>query len=68
MPIYEYRCGACGEKFEKWQRSMLCAEAPRCPKCGSTHVNKAVSLLGKCASSSTAVSSQSDSSCAPTGG
>jgi putative FmdB family regulatory protein len=68
MPIYEYRCGECGEEFEKWQRSMSCAEEPRCPKCSSTHVNKAISLLGKCASSSTGGSALSDGSCAPTGG
>jgi putative FmdB family regulatory protein len=68
MPIYEYRCGACGEKFEKWQRSMSCAEAPRCPKCGSTQVSKAISMFGTCASTSTDAPVVSDSSCAPTGG
>jgi putative FmdB family regulatory protein len=66
MPIYEYRCGECGEKFEKWQRSMSCAEEPRCPTCGSAHVNKAISLLGK--GGSTSGPALSDSSCAPSGG
>jgi putative FmdB family regulatory protein len=66
MPIYEYRCAECGEKFEKWQRSMSCLEEARCPKCGSKHVNKAVSLLGK--SGPVGGPSLSDSSCAPTGG
>ena len=66
MPIYEYQCSECGERFEKWQRSMVCTEEPRCPKCGSQHVNKAVSLFGKSGSMSGA--SPSDSNCAPTTG
>jgi putative FmdB family regulatory protein len=63
MPIYEYKCSECGERFEKWQRSISCEEAARCPKCGSQQVKKAVSLLG-----STGGGSLSDSSCAPTTG
>lgn len=33
MPIYEYRCKACGEIFERFQRI---SDAPvrKCPKCG----------------------------------
>lgn len=66
MPIYEYRCGECGERFDKWQRTMSSTEQVRCPKCGSQRVNKAISLVGK--SGSTGGGSLSDSSCAPTGG
>lgn len=64
MPIYEYRCAECGEKFDKWQRSMSHTEDVRCPKCGSQWVNKAISLFGTSTSSSGG--SLSDSSCAPT--
>lgn len=66
MPIYEYRCGECGEKFEKWLRSMTGAEEIRCPKCGSRRVEKALSLFGRGGSSTGA--GVADSSCAPTGG
>ena len=63
MPIYEYRCSECGQSFEKWQRSMVCEEAARCPKCGSQKVKKAVSLLG-----SIGGGSSSGDSCAPASG
>ncbi|MBC7233788.1 MAG: zinc ribbon domain-containing protein [Chloroflexi bacterium] len=66
MPIYEYRCNECGEKFEKWLRSMSATEDVRCPRCGSRRVAKAISLFGK--SGSAASAAASDASCAPTGG
>jgi putative FmdB family regulatory protein len=35
MPTYEYRCPACGQEFEKFQRM---SDEPRaeCPSCGGT--------------------------------
>ncbi|MGQ9492861.1 MAG: FmdB family zinc ribbon protein [Anaerolineae bacterium] len=66
MPIYEYRCTQCGEKFDKWLRSMSAAENICCPRCGSQRVEKVISLFGK--SGSTARTVASDASCAPTGG
>jgi len=65
MPIYEYRCGECGDKFEKWVRTLSCQDDVQCPKCGSKRVQKAVSRLGTGGSSSSVFA---DSSCAPTGG
>jgi putative FmdB family regulatory protein len=32
MPIYEYRCGNCGERFE--ELTAADAGAPTCPRCG----------------------------------
>ena len=46
MPIYEYRCAECGEKFELLVRSMAQQSAPTCPRCGSQKVRKAISLFG----------------------
>ena len=46
MPIYEYRCAECGEKFELFVRSAARQTAPTCPRCGSTEVHKAISLFG----------------------
>jgi putative FmdB family regulatory protein len=66
MPIYEYQCSECGERFDKWVRSMCCDEETLCPKCGGRKVKKAVSLFGTCGS--TSGGSLSDSSCAPTSG
>jgi putative FmdB family regulatory protein len=33
MPIYEYRCGDCGERFE--ELAAAGAPAPACPRCGA---------------------------------
>jgi putative FmdB family regulatory protein len=41
MPIYEYRCTACHERFTQQQsieEHGREASAPRCPKCGSRAV------------------------------
>jgi len=46
MPIYEYRCAECGEKFELFVRSVAQQTDLTCPKCGSQRVQKAISLFG----------------------
>ncbi len=45
MPIYEYQCKKCGDKFEKLIRSM--SEEPKvdCPKCGSGQTARALSVF-----------------------
>src|SRR6478672_8977534 len=42
MPTYEYKCAACGHKFEKFQ-SITAAPIKKCPGCGK---NKAKRLIG----------------------
>lgn len=54
MPIYEYRCTECGEEFEKLVRSMTAEVEVVCPKCGSQHTEKKISLFGSSSSTSTA--------------
>lgn len=34
MPIYEYRCTACGNLFEEWGQHFDSPEHEPCPKCG----------------------------------
>ncbi len=46
MPIYEYRCDECGEKFELFVRSIAKPAASSCPRCGSRRVRKDISLFG----------------------
>jgi putative FmdB family regulatory protein len=46
MPIYEYRCLECGEKFEKLVRSMNPALEVECPECGGRKVKKLLSTFG----------------------
>src|SRR5687767_83168 len=42
MPIYEYRCGACGHHLEVLQKM---ADAPlrKCPECGKSQLKRLVS-------------------------
>ena len=42
MPIFEYRCAACGRDFE--QLFLKASPSPRCPSCGSEDVEKLLSL------------------------
>jgi putative FmdB family regulatory protein len=41
MPIYEYMCRDCGERFEWLTRE---GEKPECPSCGQTKLTKQLSV------------------------
>ena len=62
MPIYEYQCPACGEVFEKLQKADEGAELQKCPQCGEKKAERVLSSF--CCTKS----SESSSSCGPTGG
>ena len=64
MPIYEYRCKECEERFE--QLVPLRAEHPpvTCPRCGTSEIRKLLSTFATTENNR----STSQSSCAPTGG
>lgn len=59
MPIYEYRCEECGEKFEKLVRGVSGRPDLECPRCGSTQVKKAISLFGGLGGKSSSSGSES---------
>jgi putative FmdB family regulatory protein len=40
MPIYEYQCGDCGERFEYLVRG---EDKPECPACGGRKLDKQIS-------------------------
>jgi putative FmdB family regulatory protein len=42
MPIFEYRCRDCDHHFEALVRG---SEAPHCPECGETHLDKQLSVF-----------------------
>ena len=64
MPIYEYQCAECGETFDLFLRSVNEEKAPTCPKCGSSQVEKAISLFGVGGTSGS--SRASSTACGPT--
>jgi putative FmdB family regulatory protein len=72
MPIYEYVCQDCGEKYEKLVRSSVVKIELICPKCGSEHADKAISALGLVGASSSSSNSAANaraaaSNCGPVG-
>lgn len=62
MPVYEYRCPKCGERFEKFVRSFNAQAEVVCPRCGNKEVEKAVSLFAGLTGSGRASSGASCSS------
>ncbi len=51
MPIFEYVCDDCGHGFEALVRS---ADAPSCPQCGSSHLEKQLSVFATAGASADA--------------
>ena len=41
MPTYEYKCNACGHRFEKFQ-SITAAPIKKCPECGKNKVQRLI--------------------------
>jgi len=45
MPVYEFDCAKCGERFEVMGSYAEREKEHACPKCGSTEVKQAISLF-----------------------
>jgi putative FmdB family regulatory protein len=45
MPVYEFNCSKCGERFEVMGNYAEREKEHACPKCGSTEVKQAISLF-----------------------
>jgi putative FmdB family regulatory protein len=45
MPVYEFDCAKCGERFEVMGSYTEREKEHACPKCGSTEVKQAISLF-----------------------
>jgi putative FmdB family regulatory protein len=43
MPLYEYRCDGCGQRFERYVRSW--GESVSCPSCSGEAVEKLLSTF-----------------------
>jgi len=69
MPIYEYVCQECGAKYEILVRSGSKEVQLRCPRCGSTRAEKAISLFGTSAAGGDLfqTANRSAAACGPVG-
>ena len=67
MPIFEYECPACGDRFDKLVRGGTPSEVP-CPKCGGTQTRRVLSTFASFNSSSGPSFGGGGGGCAPTGG
>jgi putative FmdB family regulatory protein len=63
MPLYEYRCKACGERFERLVRNDNTADL-RCPRCGAGEPDRLMSSFGVVGHSA---SGGGTGGCAPSG-
>jgi putative FmdB family regulatory protein len=45
MPVYEYRCQECGEKFEQLRRMSDADTNLICPRCASAKVTRLLSAF-----------------------
>jgi len=66
MPVYEYVCNKCGEKFDRLVRASADQDA-ECPECHSRDVRKVFSVFGM-ANPGGQRSAALTNSCAPSGG
>lgn len=57
MPIYEYICNACSEKFSLLQSVTASCKGVACPKCSSQDTRKIISAFSCSGSDSGAASS-----------
>ncbi len=52
MPVYEYRCNKCGEKFDILRGLQDKETEVKCPRCGATETRRVYSFFGRGSSSS----------------
>ena len=65
MPIYEYTCSSCKHEFETLVRG---SEAPGCPKCASTALEKKMSVFAAAGASADPLPAGPCGSCGHPGG
>ncbi len=45
MPVYEYKCSKCGERFSLLETVDASREGKECPKCGATETSRTLSVF-----------------------
>ncbi len=61
MPIYEYKCNACGHVFEEFQSVGASGKDLNCPSCGSPAPDKLFSAFASSGNGGTSFSTGSTS-------
>jgi putative FmdB family regulatory protein len=67
MPIFEYVCQNCGNKFEKLILSSRRKTSLQCPHCGAEDVKKALSVCGAVSNSAGGGAGRAAPGCGPSG-
>jgi putative FmdB family regulatory protein len=57
MPIYEYKCPSCGEKFEAHRKITDSDSELKCLKCGKKQPQRIFSTFGTASSGKSCISS-----------
>lgn len=47
MPLYEFRCQCCGERFEQLIRGSTDDKQIHCPRCQGTQVDRLLSVFAR---------------------
>lgn len=63
MPIFEYKCNECENKFEVFHKSSLTLEDVKCPKCNSGNNKKLLSAFSPSMGSSKPANNCSEGAC-----
>jgi len=63
MPLYEYVCNDCRERFEVLQRVGEGAESVTCPECGAHEVARQLSTFAAAASAGSSWASSAPAGC-----
>lgn len=61
VPVYEFRCGDCGESFDRLLP--FGAAEPPCPTCGSPNVRRLISVIAGLAGSGSGSGSSGGCAC-----
>ena len=62
MPIYEYRCEACGAVSSVFVRSASATVEPACERCGSSRLSRVISKVARVKSAQDVVDERGDGS------
>lgn len=67
MPMYEFRCRDCGERFEELRSVNEPDAGVECPQCGGGRVERLLSSFATSGGASQSGGSSGGSSCGPRG-